>query len=46
VFAKNLFDKNYIVSSINEPEFFPSTTFTTGFVGNGRIIGISAEARF
>lgn len=46
VFAKNLFDKQYTVSSINEPEFFPSTTFTTGFVGNGRIIGLSAEASF
>ncbi|GFM27480.1 TonB-dependent receptor [Novosphingobium sp. PY1] len=46
VFAKNLFDKNYIVSSINEPEFFPSTTFTTGFVGNGRVIGATVEAKF
>ncbi|WP_033926140.1 TonB-dependent receptor [Sphingomonas sp. 35-24ZXX] len=46
VFARNLFDKKYILSSINEPEFFPSTTFTTGFVGNGRIIGISLEGRY
>ena len=46
LFAKNLFDKRYILSSINEPEFVPVTTFTTGFVGNGRQFGITAEARF
>ncbi|HSX73472.1 MAG TPA: TonB-dependent receptor, partial [Shinella sp.] len=46
LFAKNIFDKHYILSSINEPEFVPPTSFTTGFVGNGRILGITAEARF
>lgn len=46
IFAKNLFDKRYILSSINEPEFVPVTTFTTGFVGNGRQFGITAEAKF
>lgn len=46
VFAKNLFNTRYIVSSITEPEFVPSTTFTTGFVGNGRILGLTADARF
>lgn len=46
IFAKNLFDQNYIISSVNEPEFAPSTTFTTGFVGNGRVIGATLEAKF
>jgi outer membrane receptor protein involved in Fe transport len=46
LFAKNLFDARYIVSAITEPEFFPSTTFTTGFVGNGRVIGLTAEMKF
>ncbi|MDV3456096.1 TonB-dependent receptor [Sphingomonas sp. HF-S4] len=46
LFVKNLFNKQYIVSSITEPEFVPSTTFTTGFVGNGRIFGLTAEAKF
>ncbi|WP_375194327.1 TonB-dependent receptor [Sphingobium sp.] len=46
LFAKNLFDKRYIVSSVNEPEFVPATSFTTGFVGNGRIVGLTAEAKF
>jgi iron complex outermembrane receptor protein len=46
VFAKNLFNTRYVVSSITEPEFVPSTTFTTGFVGNGRVLGLSAEAKF
>lgn len=46
LFAKNLFDARYIVSAITEPEFVPSTTFTTGFVGNGRVIGLTAEMKF
>jgi len=46
LFARNLFNKYYIVSSINEPEFVPATTFTTGFVGNGRLVGASVELRF
>jgi iron complex outermembrane receptor protein len=46
LFVRNLFDKQYILSSINEPEFVPSTTFTTGFVGNGRVFGITLEGRF
>lgn len=46
LFARNLFDKRYILSSINEPEFVPSTTFTTGFVGNGRLVGASVDLRF
>lgn len=46
LFAKNLFDKRYILSSVNEPEFVPPTSFTTGFVGNGRIVGLTVEAKF
>ncbi|WP_174284803.1 TonB-dependent receptor [Sphingomonas bacterium] len=46
VFAKNLFDKQYISSAINEPEFFPVTTFSTGFVTNGRTLGLTLDARF
>ncbi|MEE4454018.1 TonB-dependent receptor [Novosphingobium resinovorum] len=46
IFAKNLFDKRYIISSITEPEFYPSTTFTTGFLGNGRVLGATFEAAF
>jgi outer membrane receptor protein involved in Fe transport len=46
IFAKNLFNKYYVISSINEPEFSPSTTFTTGFIGNGRVVGASVEAKF
>ena len=46
VFAKNLFNKQYIASTINEPEFAPSTTFTTGFVTNGRILGMGLDVRF
>ncbi|MCE7796478.1 TonB-dependent receptor [Sphingobium sufflavum] len=45
-FVKNLFDKAYILSSINEPEFVPSTTFTTGFVGNGRQFGLTLDYGF
>ncbi len=45
-FVKNLFDKNYILSSVNEPEFVPSTTFTTGFVGNGRQFGLTLDYNF
>lgn len=45
-FVKNLFDKNYILSAINEPEFVPSTTFTTGFVGNGRQAGLTIDFKF
>jgi len=46
VFAKNLLDRRYVISSINEPEFYPSTTFTTGFIGNGRVVGATIEAKF
>jgi iron complex outermembrane receptor protein len=46
IFAKNLFNKYYVISSINEPEFSPSTTFTTGFIGNGRVVGASIDAKF
>lgn len=46
VFGLNLFDKHYILSAINEPEFVPATTFTTGFVGNGRQLGLTVDYRF
>ncbi|WP_159981993.1 MULTISPECIES: TonB-dependent siderophore receptor [unclassified Novosphingobium] len=46
IFAKNLFNERYVMSSVNEPEFYPSTSFTTGFIGNGRVIGASLEAAF
>ncbi|MFC0203600.1 TonB-dependent receptor [Novosphingobium soli] len=46
IFAKNLFNERYVISSVNEPEFVPSTTFTTGFIGNGRVVGASVEAKF
>jgi iron complex outermembrane receptor protein len=45
-FVKNLFNKYYILSAINEPEFVPATTFTTGFVGNGRQLGLTIDYRF
>jgi iron complex outermembrane receptor protein len=45
-FVKNLFDKYYILSAINEPEFVPATTFSTGFVGNGRQLGLTIDYRF
>lgn len=46
VWAKNIFDKRYIGSAVNEPEFNPSTTYTTGFVNNGRTVGVSFEYNF
>lgn len=46
IFAKNLFNERYVMSSVNEPEFVPSTTFTTGFLGNGRVLGATFEAAF
>ncbi|WP_232491446.1 TonB-dependent receptor [Novosphingobium kaempferiae] len=46
LFAKNLFNQRYVISSVNEPEFVPSTTFTTGFIGNGRVVGATFEAQF
>jgi len=45
IFGTNLFDKRYISDAINEPEFSPSTTFTTGFVAEGRVVGLTADLK-
>lgn len=46
VWSNNLFDKDYVNSSINEPEFVPSSTFSTGFISNGRTIGGTVSLRY
>lgn len=42
----NAFDEDYIASAVNQPEFVPQTTFTTGFVANGRTAGVTLEYSF
>lgn len=44
--SRNLLDKEYIYSSVNQPEFVPSSTFTTGHVANGRTYGVTLGYRF
>ena len=39
IWSNNLFDEEFVNSTINEPEFFPLSTFTTGFVANTRTFG-------
>jgi iron complex outermembrane receptor protein len=46
VWVNNVFDKRYVNNAINEPEFVPVTTFTTGFIGNDRTAGVSASYKF
>ena len=44
--VNNAFDKNYVVSGVNQPEFVPQSTYTTGFVANGRTAGVTLEYSF
>ncbi len=46
LWVNNVFDKRYVNNAVNEPEFVPVTTFTTGFIGNDRTAGISASYKF
>ena len=46
LWARNLFDEQYIYSALNQPEFFPSSTFSTGHVANGRTFGVTANFNF
>lgn len=46
LWARNLFDEEYIYSAINQPEFSPSSTFSTGHVANGRTFGITGTFDF
>lgn len=48
LWSKNLFDEEYIASSINEPEFgrTPTSTFTTAIPGNTRTFGLTANYNF
>lgn len=46
VWARNLFDKRYIYSSVNQPEQALGSTFSTGHVANGRTYGVTATYRF
>ena len=45
LWSNNLFDEEYINSTINEPEFFPSSTFSTAFMGNGRTFGVTLNLK-
>jgi iron complex outermembrane recepter protein len=44
--VNNLFDEAYVQGSINEPEFVPSGTYTTGFLMNRRTFGITGTYKF
>jgi len=44
--ARNLLDKQYIYSSVNQPERAPISSFTTGHVANGRTYGLTATYKF
>ena len=44
--ARNLLDKRYIFSSVNQPERAPISSFTTGHVANGRTYGLTATYKF
>lgn len=48
LWAKNLLDEEYIVSSINEPEFgrTPTSTFSTAIPANTRTFGLTAQYNF
>ena len=39
VWSNNLFNEDFVNSTINEPEFFPLSTFSTAFVANTRTFG-------
>lgn len=42
----NLFDERYVNSSINEPDFAPTSTYTTGFLMNRRTFGVTGTYKF
>ena len=46
LWARNLFDEEYIYSAVNQPERVPSSTFSTGHVANGRTFGITGTFNF
>jgi iron complex outermembrane receptor protein len=48
LWGRNLLDEEYIVSSINEPEFgrLPASTFSTAFPANTRTFGVTARYEF
>ena len=54
LWVKNLTDERYVASAINEPEFLfdvanfslYQSTFTTGFVANGRQAGLTVNYGF
>ena len=46
LWARNLFDEEYIYSAVNQPERVPSSTFSTGHVANGRTFGVTGTFNF
>lgn len=46
IWGRNLFDKRYVYSSVNQPEVAIDSSFTTGHVANGRTYGVTASYRF
>jgi len=46
IWARNLFDKQYVYSGINQPEPPINSSFSTGHVANGRTFGVTTSYRF